>query len=212
MPPANIELHENRNQYRMASRNCKRRRGVRLSLLFALHFLTFLAWLNIVSNCNIRGACYNPPKAVAVCASDLKRLEVLGNDATIFQVAQNGFRRVQRKEKEENPMMVMEKKYKALRVIATIFKILAFVLGILCLLGSVITLAIGAGAGVNSSSSFANNAAFGGLFTGFLGAVVVLVYGVIIFLYLYAMSEFIHVFLDIEENTRLTNHMLSASG
>jgi hypothetical protein len=86
------------------------------------------------------------------------------------------------------------------------------VLGILCLLGSVITLAIGVGAGVNSSSSFGNNAAFGGLFTGFLGAVVVLVYGVIIFLYLYAMSEFIHVFLDIEENTRLTNHMLSASG
>ncbi|MEK6325497.1 MAG: hypothetical protein AABN33_27975 [Acidobacteriota bacterium] len=36
-----------------------------------------------------------------------------------------------------------------------------------------------------------------------------LVYGVFVFIFLYAYSEWMYVFMDIEENTRLTNEMLS---
>ena len=47
----------------------------------------------------------------------------------------------------------------------------------------------------------------------FLGGAVVglimLVYGVFVFIFLYAYAEWMYVFMDIEENTRMTNEMLS---
>jgi hypothetical protein len=102
-------------------------------------------------------------------------------------------------------MMAVEKKYKALRVIATLSKVLAFIVGGLAIIGSVIVLAVGVG----SSSSSYGNTAVAQLFSGVLGAVALLIYGILIMIYLYGVGEFIYVFLDIEENTRITNQMLA---
>jgi hypothetical protein len=45
---------------------------------------------------------------------------------------------------------------------------------------------------------------------GLVGGLIVFVYGVFIFIFLYAYAEWMYVFMDIEENTRVTNEMLSA--
>ena len=110
-------------------------------------------------------------------------------------------------------MMVPEKKYKALRVIATVYKILAFLAGGLCIIFGLVMLVAGIGSGMGSHSRdvFSTGGPFA-LFGGFLGAVIMLFYGVILFVVLYGAGEFIYVFLDIEENTRMTNYTLSSRG
>jgi len=96
-----------------------------------------------------------------------------------------------------------EKKYKALRTIANIYKIMAFVVGGLLAIAALITMASGA---ASSTSSFGGPTA---LFGGFLFGVIMLVYAGFAFVFLYGMGEFIYLFLDIEENTRKTSEMLS---
>ena len=98
---------------------------------------------------------------------------------------------------------VGEKKYKALRTIANIYKIMAFVVGGILAIAALITMASGA---ASSTSSLGGPAA---LFGGFLFGVIMLVYAGFAFVFLYGMGEFIYLFLDIEENTRKTNDLLS---
>ena len=80
------------------------------------------------------------------------------------------------------------KKYSALRTISVIFKVLAILAAVVALIAALMAL--------GSRSSFG----FGGL----AGAVIAILYGGFVCLYLFAAAEFILVFLDIEENTRQT--------
>lgn len=96
-----------------------------------------------------------------------------------------------------------EKKYKALRTIANIYKIMAFVIGGLLAIVALITMASGA---ASSTSSFGGPAA---MFGGFIFGLIMLVYAGFAFVFLYGMGEFIYLFLDIEENTRKTSEFLS---
>lgn len=104
----------------------------------------------------------------------------------------------------------VQKKYKVLRFIAVLMKVFAFLAGgILVIAGVVVFIA---GAAASSRGSFGNTPAdfgptafLGGALTGLL----MLVYGVFVFIFLYAYAEWMYVFMDIEENTRVTNEMLS---
>ena len=96
-----------------------------------------------------------------------------------------------------------DKKYKALRTIANIYKIMAFVIGGLLAIVGLITMASGA---ASSTSSFGGPAA---IFGGFVFGLIMLVYAGFAFVFLYGMGEFIYLFLDIEENTRKTSETLS---
>ncbi len=99
----------------------------------------------------------------------------------------------------------MESRFTALRVIGTIFKILAWLGLIFGLLGAVAVLAIG----------FLGTEP-GGLFglemveplVGIAMFVVLLIIAVIYFLSLYAIGESIYLFLSIEESTRRTAFFL----
>ena len=70
-------------------------------------------------------------------------------------------------------------------------------------IGALILMASGA---ATSTSSFGGP---GALFGGFVGGLIMLVYAGFVFVALYGFGEFIYLFIDIEENTRKTNEMLS---
>jgi hypothetical protein len=104
----------------------------------------------------------------------------------------------------------VQRKYKVLRFIAVLMKVFAFLAGGILVVAGVVMFVAGAAAG--SRGSFGNTspdlgpAAFlGGAMTG----LILLVYGVFVFIFLYAYAEWMYVFMDIEENTRVTNEMLS---
>ena len=102
------------------------------------------------------------------------------------------------------------KKYKALRVIAVLIKIFAFVAGGLLIIAGLLMIVAGAAAsGSRSTSTFpdAGPAAFLG---GAVMGLIMIVYGAFAFVFLYAFAEWMYVFMDIEENTRVTNEMLSS--
>ena len=79
-------------------------------------------------------------------------------------------------------------KYGALQTISVIFKVLAVIAAVLTIIVAVFTLIGRGGYGAG----------------GFMATIIVLIYGAIVCLYFLALSESIIVFLDIEENTRLT--------
>jgi hypothetical protein len=98
----------------------------------------------------------------------------------------------------------MDRRFMALRIIATVFKILAWLALIFGLLGAIGALLIGftlSGQegllGLNLSGPLAGIAIF----------VVSLIVAIISFLLLYAFAEFIYLFLSIEENTRRTAYL-----
>jgi len=109
-----------------------------------------------------------------------------------------------------NAPPAVKKKYKALRLIAVLLKILSVIAGV----GLIIAGLVMAVAGAASSSRTTASPTFGepgpaALFGGLVGGLVLIVYGVFVFVFLYAYAEWMYVFMDIEENTRLTNEMLS---
>jgi membrane-bound metal-dependent hydrolase YbcI (DUF457 family) len=68
--------------------------------------------------------------------------------------------------------------------------------------------------GAAAASSSGTTATFrdtlpGAFFGGLVGGFALLFYGVFVFIFLYAYAEWMYVFMDIEENTRMTNEMLS---
>jgi len=112
----------------------------------------------------------------------------------------------------------MERRYRALRTIATIFKVVGWmvlVLGILSACGTSGLILVG-GASVPGMMDLGGGAGQGGLVWGFVGAVVMfLVMMVTVGLYaliLIATAEGIYVFLDIEENTREMARRLAQRG
>lgn len=94
----------------------------------------------------------------------------------------------------------LEQRYKALRVIAVIYKVLAFVVAGLYAIIGLLALANGA----SRSSSFGGALLLG----GFLGALLFFLFGALAFVFFYGAAEFITLFINIEENTRTTNEIL----
>jgi len=107
------------------------------------------------------------------------------------------------------PMPAVTKKYKMLRLIAMLMKVLAVVVGAIMIIAGLFMIVAGAAASSKPTQTLPD---FGPapFLSGLVGGVVVLVYGVFIFIFLYAYAEWMYVFMDIEENTRMTNEMLSA--
>ena len=104
----------------------------------------------------------------------------------------------------------MEKKFRILRIVAVIWKVLAWIVLVISILGGCGTLAIAVMAG---SSTGARGADLGiGIMSGVLGGVITaaiaIFAGVLYFVLLYAFSELIDVMLALEENTRLTAEQL----
>jgi len=105
----------------------------------------------------------------------------------------------------------MEKRFRALRIIGTLLKVLAWIELVATMLGA-LALAVGgiAGAiGQVSQQDIVPGLAVGGVLAGIVAALGVLILGLLYFLLLYAASEGIYVVLSIEENTRLTAAALS---
>ena len=101
----------------------------------------------------------------------------------------------------------VEKKYKALRLIATLYKILAFVAGAACLLFGLFIFVTGLAAGSKTTAIGGEPTA---IFGGAVGGLLLLLYGAFLFIFLYGLGEWMTVFMDIEENTRKTNEMLAS--
>lgn len=106
---------------------------------------------------------------------------------------------------------MVKKKYRALRAIAFVFQVLAWVSLVLAILGAIGS--VGAGLlGAVTIPALENfngaNLAIGGVVAGIIGAVGVLLVGILNFILLLAVSEYIYVQLDIEQNTRQSSEYL----
>jgi hypothetical protein len=117
----------------------------------------------------------------------------------------------------------MEKRFTALRILGTIYKILGIIVGLLTVLGLIAICAGGAlGAGSLRTLSRAQGLGLplGGVLGTSLGSgaalagmgAVLLVYGLVAALTLYALGEGIYLLLAVEENTRATVIWLSRGG
>ena len=114
----------------------------------------------------------------------------------------------------------MEKKFKALRFVGTIYKVIGIIAGVLTIIGSLgfCLISILGGSVINSVLNSVSNYGGGsssgpaGLFGGILGGVIIggiiLLYGGITSITLYALGEGIYLFIGIEENTRTTALLL----
>lgn len=101
----------------------------------------------------------------------------------------------------------MEKRFRALRIIGTIYKVLAWIVLILGILSAVGVLIFGVLGGMQVRGAFGERGgALQGLAAGGLGglgaAIVILLLTLLYFLILYATGEAIYLALAVEENTR----------
>jgi hypothetical protein len=109
----------------------------------------------------------------------------------------------------------MEKRYTALRIIGTIYKVLGGIVGvvtILVVLGICAASVLGGAAMGSLGREFGRNAGVPGLFGGALGGLVIgvvaIVYGGGLAITLYAVGEGVYLLLALEENTRATVALL----
>jgi len=104
----------------------------------------------------------------------------------------------------------MGKRFTALRVIATIFKVLGWIALLFGLLAAVLVLV--AALTLNFEAAGIN---FGGPLAGVIAFIVILLVAVVQFLILYAIGESIYAVLSIEESARrsayFTQHIFNAS-
>lgn len=103
----------------------------------------------------------------------------------------------------------MEKRYKALRAIGSIYKTVGIIIGavtVLLTIGICLFSLLG-GAALDSAMSYYGSSSggfFSGLVAGVLIGIINLVYGGLGALLIYGAGEMIYVFISIEENTRKT--------
>lgn len=104
----------------------------------------------------------------------------------------------------------MEKKFKALRFIGTVWKVLAWItliIGVLSSVGMLLASIFGGGVLSQFGQQYGEMPWVSWVF-GLTGGIVAfgvsLIFTIIYFLLLYAVGEFIYLLLAIEENTRLT--------
>jgi len=109
----------------------------------------------------------------------------------------------------------MEKRYAALRVIGTIYKVLGGIAGIVTILlaiGICASSVLGGAAMGNLGREFGGDPRVAGLLSGFLGGVIgtvlVIIYGGGFAVTLYALGEGVYLLLALEENTRATVALL----
>lgn len=104
----------------------------------------------------------------------------------------------------------MEKKFKALRIFGTVYKVLGIIVLILTIIGAAGTCIAGFAGGA-VVQQYAEEYT-GGIATGLIGALVALgtlIGGGISGLSLYAIGELIYLLIGIEENTRATASYMS---
>jgi hypothetical protein len=107
-----------------------------------------------------------------------------------------------------NPASGVEKKYKALRLIAMLYKVFAFVAGGGCVLLSLFMIVSSFTSNSNSTLTIGPDPT--AIFGGAVGGLLLLVFGAFLFVFLYGLGEWMYVFMDIEENTRKTNEMFAS--
>ncbi len=95
----------------------------------------------------------------------------------------------------------MDRRFTALRVIGTIFKILAWIALIFGILGAIGTLILGF---TLDNQLGISGFDVGGPLAGIAFFIVILVVSILQFLILYAAGEFLYLFLSVEENSRRT--------
>jgi hypothetical protein len=110
----------------------------------------------------------------------------------------------------------MKKKFGALRIIGTIYKIVAVIIGVGTILGFIGAI-IGAFAGGSMldtlfSSSGMGNTGGAGVFVGIVSAVVILIGGGLSALMTFGIGELFYLFISMEENTRATAAALLQNG
>ena len=104
---------------------------------------------------------------------------------------------------------MVEKRFRVLRVIGTIYKILGWIILVVGVLTSLGILLAGLLGGAGMTQFMSRNSQLGGLMGGVLGgliaSVVSFVLTLVYFVFVYGMGELIYLFLAIEENTRATS-------
>ncbi len=108
----------------------------------------------------------------------------------------------------------MEKRFKVLRIIGTIYKVLGGITGVLTVLSAIgfcLITTLGGAAADQLTRDFGGGSGGGmvsGLFGGILVGLVILIYGGMMTITLYGAGEGIYLFLALEENTRTTALLL----
>jgi hypothetical protein len=110
---------------------------------------------------------------------------------------------------------IMEKRYRALRIISTVYKILGAIVGgitALITLATCATSTLGGAALDSLSRELGGSAGLGGLLSGAAAGVFaslfVILWGGGIAVMLYGMGEYYSLLIDLEENTRATAALL----
>ncbi len=104
----------------------------------------------------------------------------------------------------------MQQKFRVLRIVAIIWKVLAWLVLVLSVLGGCGTVALGlmAGGSAAARNSDMLGLGAGGVVGGVITALIAIFFGVLYFVFLYAFSELVDVMLALEENTRATAEQL----
>ena len=106
----------------------------------------------------------------------------------------------------------MQRKYSILRIVATIFKVLAWIALVFGVLGACGSIVLGAAPGLlgggNQGGSFNPGLGALGIVGGIVGGLAGLFGSVLVFLVLYTYGDMISLLIDLEENTRLTAERL----
>lgn len=105
----------------------------------------------------------------------------------------------------------MEKRFKVLHFVATLYKIFAWIalaVGILGMLGAIVTGIVGGPLNRQMGVGSVWGAMFG-IVGGIIAGVGILIIAALYFVFLYGVSEGLHLLLSIEENTRQAAYMLS---
>ena len=111
----------------------------------------------------------------------------------------------------------MERRYHALRTIATIYRVLGYIVAVLTILAilAICGLSVIGGAGLQSVSrdfdlgiSSRASGIAGSIFGGLIISLIVLIYGCVVAISLIAFGEGIYLLIAVEENTRKTALLL----
>ncbi len=108
----------------------------------------------------------------------------------------------------------MERKFVVLRVVASIFKVLAWVILAIGVLSGCLTIALGAmpgllGGGPGGSNAVSSQVGAFGLIGGVVGALAIIFFTLLYFLFVFAFGDLLHLLISLEENTRLTAERLA---
>ena len=103
----------------------------------------------------------------------------------------------------------MVKKFRVLRIVAVIWKVLAWIVLVVSILGGCGSLAMGLIGGASARNSDMLGLGLGAL-GGVVTALIAIFFGILYFVFLYAFAEIVDVMLALEENTRATAEQLKS--